>query len=90
MGYTSFAYPFPLFWSDPVEDNGPATVLEKVSTLPQLGIYVPLSRGAVFHWIKHNIRYMMTIEYAPVEEITYSILSDDNMLILASTLVPVS
>jgi hypothetical protein len=88
--YTSFAYPFPLFGSPPVEDNGPAITLDKVSFLPQAGIYVPLSRGAVFHWIKHNIRYMMTIEYPPIEGTTNSILSDNAMLNLASTLVQVS
>lgn len=57
-----FPRPFPLWSSDPVEPGGPAVILEKVDFLPSPGVMVATLRGAVFHWIKHNILYTLIAE----------------------------
>lgn len=80
FAHPNYPKPFPLMWSNPVEDGGPAIELAKVDFLPSPGVMVGLENGHVFHWIKDDIFYQLQIEY---------LLSGEEAKKLASSLMTV-
>lgn len=58
----NFPRPYPLWSSEPVEPDGPAVVLEKVSLLPTPGIRTRTQHGDVFYWIQNDILFTLIQE----------------------------
>lgn len=54
--------PYPLWWRAPVEPDGPAITLNKIDSLPTLGIRSDSQQGNVFYWIKDDILYTLAQE----------------------------
>lgn len=70
LAQVDFARPFPLWSSNPVEEGGPAIILEKVNFLPDgPGILIPTPVGFALHWIRQDILYTMSAEHLPGIEV---------------------
>lgn len=69
LAQVDFPRPVPLWYSKPVEPNGPAVILEKVDFLPSgLGILVRTLVGFTLHWIHLDVYYTLSVEHLPDAE----------------------
>lgn len=58
-----FPRPYPLWSTNPVEENGPAVRLEKVKHVPGgEGILIRTAVGFDLHWIQHDVLYSLSAE----------------------------
>lgn len=79
--HPEFPRPFPLWSSNPVEPDGPAVRPMKVDFLPSPGVEVTTQAGYVYHWIRQEVLYTLTVEPSPNEKWARNI---------ASALVPLT
>jgi len=63
-----FPRPVPLWWSDPVEPDGPSVTYQKVDDPPSPGLMVESAQGYVFHWIADDVYFIMRVENGSSEE----------------------
>jgi len=62
LAQMDFPRPVPIWYSNPVEPNGPAVIPEKVDFLPTPGILVKTQNGCVCHWIDNDILFTLVIQ----------------------------
>ncbi|NUM44517.1 MAG: hypothetical protein HUU38_07395 [Anaerolineales bacterium] len=60
--FPDFPRPYPLWYSNPVETEGPFFSLSKVDFLPQPGIMTATQYDYIFYWSEKDVLYMIVME----------------------------